>query len=110
VLNSDIAFAEFIRINHLKYPTVNDLAQAMNMTAQQFSKRFNHVFGQAPYKWMQLEKARLIYGEICRNNKSFKEIATSYGFNIPANFNRFCKTSFGVSPGEIRKKRLIGIL
>jgi len=106
VLSSDKAFAEFVRMSYLQYPTVGKLAEAMNMTPQQFTRRFNDVFGQAPYGWMQREKARLIYGEICRSDKPLKEIASKYGFPIPANFNRFCKISFGMNPGEIRKKRL----
>jgi len=106
ILSSDTAFSEFVRMSYLQYPTVNKLAEAMNMTPQQFTRRFNSVFGQAPYGWMQREKARLVYGEICRSDKPIKEIASKYGFPIPANFNRFCKTSFGMNPGEIRKKRL----
>ena len=106
ILSSDTAFMEFVRTSYLQYPTVSKLAEAMNMTPQQFTRRFNDVFGQAPYGWMQREKARLIYGEICRSDKPIKEIASKYGFPIPANFNRFCKTSFGMNPGEIRKKRL----
>jgi len=98
-------FAEFIFANHMNYPTINEFANAMNMTPQQFSRRFNIVFGEAPYKWMQREKAQLIYGEICRSNRSLKDIAEEYGFNIQSNFNRFCKMSFGMSPREIRKKR-----
>ena len=105
ILSSDTAFSEFIRMNYLQYPTVGKLAEAMNMTTQQFTRRFNEVFGQAPYGWMQRDKARMIYGEICRNDKPLKEIASKYGFPIPANFNRFCKISFGMNPGEIRKKR-----
>ena len=106
MLSSDTAFSESVRMSYMQYPTVSKLAEAMNMTSQQFTRRFNNVFGQAPYGWMQREKARLIYGEICRSDKPIKEIASKYGFLIPANFNRFCKTSFGMNPGEIRKKRL----
>jgi len=98
-------FAEFIYSNHMNYTTINEFANAMDMTPQQFSRRFNMVFGEAPYKWMQREKAQLIYGEICRSNRSLKDIAEEYGFNIQSNFNRFCKMSFGMSPREIRKKR-----
>ena len=101
----DVAFAEFVQANHLKYPAVNDFANALNMTPQQFSRRFNSIFGEAPYGWMQREKAQLIYGEICRGNKSLKDIADEYGFHILANFNRFCKMSFGMNPREIRKQR-----
>ena len=101
----DVAFAEFVQTNHLKYSTVNDFANALNMNAQQFSRRFNSIFGEAPYGWMQREKAQLIYGEICRGGKSLKEIADEYGFPILSNFNRFCKMAFGMNPREIRKKR-----
>ena len=101
----DAVFAEFVRASHLKYPTVSEFANALNMTTQQFTRRFNSIFGEAPYGWMQREKAQLIYGEICRTNRSLKDIADEYGFNIQSNFNRFCKMSFGMNPREIRKQR-----
>ena len=106
ILSPDTTFSEFIRMNHLKYHTVNELSTAMNMTSQQFTRRFQNVFGQAPYEWMQEQKAQLIYEEICRNNKPLKEIAANYGFSDQANFNRFCKTFFETTPGKIRKSRL----
>jgi AraC-like DNA-binding protein len=105
VLSPDTAFSEFVRMHHLKYRTVNELAAAYNMTAQQFSRRFTGIFGEAPYEWMQREKARLIYGEICMSDRSFKDIADEYGFDIQTHFNRFCKKELGRTPGEIRKKR-----
>jgi len=105
VLTSDTIFAESVRSKHLQYSTVNEFADAMNMTPQHFSRRFYNVFGEAPYGWMQREKAKLIYGEICRSKKPMKKIAEEYGFNVQPNFNRFCKMAFGMNPGEIRKKR-----
>ena len=104
-LTSNTIFAESVLSKRLLYSTVNEFADAMNMTPQQFSRRFYSVFGEAPYGWMQREKAKQIYGEICRSNKPIKKIAEEYGFSIQPNFNRFCKTAFGMNPGEIRKKR-----
>ena len=101
----DVTFAEFVQANHLKYPTVNEFANALKMSSQQFTRRFNCIFGEAPYGWMRREKAQLIYGEICRSDRSIKEIADEYGFNVLSNFNRFCKMTFGMNPREIRKKR-----
>ena len=106
ILSRDTMFSEQVRANYLKCHTVNSLAATMNMTSQQFARRFKIVFGQPPHEWMQQEKARLIYGEICKGNKPFKEIAHSYGFTAQANFNRFCQTAFAMSPGEIRKKKM----
>ena len=107
ILSPNTFFSEQVRINFRKCHTVNDLASVMNMTTQQLTRRFNTVFGQPPYEWMQQEKARSIYADICKNNNPFKDIAKQYGFTAQANFNRFCQTAFGMSPGEIRKKRLI---
>ena len=104
---TDAGFAEYVRSNHLRYATVNEFAVAMEMTPQQFARRFYSLFGENPYEWMQREKARLVYRDICRTNKPLKDIADKYGFHIQANFSRFCKAAFGMNPGEIRKKRLV---
>ena len=104
---TDAGFSEFIRSNHLRYATVNEFAMAMEMTPQQFARRFYSLFGETPYGWMQREKARLVYGDICRTNKPLRVIAEKYGFHVQANFNRFCKAAFGMNPGEIRKKRSV---
>ena len=101
----NVAFAEFVRANLLNYSTVKAFANALNMTAQQFSKRFNIVFGEAPFGWMLREKAQLIYDEICRGKISFKEIACKYGYTIQSDFDNYCEATFGMIPREIRKKR-----
>ena len=108
VLSPNTLFSEQVRINFLKHHTVNDLANAMNMTPQQFTRRFNSIFGQPPHEWIQQEKARSIYSEICKSNKSFKEIADQYGFSTQTYFNRFCQTAFAMNPGEIRKIKSSG--
>ncbi len=103
VQTPDIKFSEFVRTNHMKYKTVGEMAEALFMTSQAFSNRFKRVFGMPPYKWMQREKARQIYFDICRNDMTFKEIVIKYDFPLSSNFFRFCKQTFGQSPGNIRK-------
>ena len=104
ILSMDTAFAEYVRTHYLKYRTVNELAKAINMTTQQFTRRFHNVFKQPPYEWIQREKARLIHKEICMSDKPFKEIATQFDFSVNANFIRFCRRAFNMTPGEIRRK------
>ena len=101
-LSPDVTFSEYVRVNHLKYRTIIDLAASLNLTSQQFTRRFKVIFGQAPHEWMQRERARLIYGEICQTNKPLKEIATEYGFTDQANFYRFCKAFYTITPREVR--------
>ena len=105
ILSPDSTFSEYVRLNHIKHRTVNEFAAAINMTAQQFTRRFHTVFGQAPYEWMQEQRARLIYGEITQGNKPLKEIAVDFGFTDQANFNRFCRAFFETTPGKMRKNK-----
>jgi AraC-like DNA-binding protein len=103
ILTPDIKFSEFVRKNHMKYKTVSEMAEALFMTSQAFSNRFKKVFGMPPHRWMQREKARRIYLDICRNDMPLKEIVIKYDFPLSSNFFRFCKQTFGESPGNIRK-------
>jgi len=105
ILSPDTTFFEYVRTNHLKYFTVGEFASSLNMTPQQFTRRFNNVFGEAPYAWMQRERARAIYERISQSKTMLKEIATEFGFTDQANFNRFCKTFFETTPGKIRKNK-----
>ncbi len=109
ILTPDIKFSEFVRINHMKYRTIGELSDVLCMTSQAFSNRFKKVFGTTPHKWMQQEKARLIYLDICRNEMPLKEIAIKYDFPLSSNFFRFCKQTFGESPGNIRKSLYKGV-
>ena len=103
ILTPDIKFSEFVRMNHMKYRTIGELSDVLCMTTQAFSNRFKKVFGTTPHKWMLQEKARHIYNDICRTNMPLKEIALKYDFPLSSNFFRFCKQTFGESPGRIRK-------
>jgi len=104
ILSPDAAFSEYVRLHHLQYRNVKALAKSMNMSTQQFSRRFAKIFKQPPYEWIQKERARLIYSEICVSDKPFKEITNDFGFSLQENFIRFCRSAFGAIPSEIRKK------
>ena len=106
LLSPDRLFSEQVWTNYLQCHTVNDLAASMNMSQYQFTRQFSRIFGCAPHEWIQQEKARLIYEEICGSNKPLKEIALRYGFTVQSNFNRFCQAEFTMSPGKIRKKQM----
>lgn len=103
VITPDIRFSEFVRMNHSRYRTIYDMADELCLTPQAFSNRFKKVFGTTPHRWMQREKARHIYRDICRSEMPLKAIASKYGFPLTSNFFRFCKQTFGDSPGNIRR-------
>jgi AraC-like DNA-binding protein len=103
IVSPNTVFSEYVRMNWRKYLTINKLSESMNMTPQQFSRQFALIFNQTPRDWIQKEKARFVYREICQSNKQFKEIADAFGFTDQSNFNRFCRKFFDKTPKELRK-------
>ena len=105
MLSPDTEFSEFVRENHQKYNTINEMAAAMCLTTTQFANRFRRVFSQPPREWLQQEKARQIFTEICDSHSPLKQISDDYGFAVQSHLNRFCKRMFGMTPGEIRERK-----
>jgi len=105
VLSPDTGFSEFVRINHSKYKTVAELADACNMSPKNFARKFAGVFNETPVRWMNTERARAIHHELVSGNKPFGQIAYENGFSDQAHFNKFCKKYLGENPGGIRVRR-----
>jgi len=103
VLSPDVQFSDFVLKHWREYPAVTDLAEALNITPQQLVSRFRGVFGTTPKAWFLARRAEDVYHDICSSHKSLKSIAQEYNFSMP-NFIRFCRSSFGESPGAIRKR------
>ena len=105
VLSPDTEFSEFVRSNYGKYKTVNELASGIHLTARQFNRRFHRVFSCAPQEWILKEKARSIHAEVCGSDRPLKQISDDHGFAAQAHLSRFCKNTFGMTPGEMREKK-----
>ena len=106
ILSGDIAFSEYVRKNWDRYHTMRELAESIYQTPKQFSAKFKRVFKQTPYKWMKEQKAIAIHDEIVTGKKSFKQIASEYGFSTLPQFTIFCKTELRQIPRDIRKNAL----
>lgn len=107
LLSNDISFSDFVLKNHYKARTVQELADLSHYSLSGFQKRFKKVFGVSAYHWMKDERSKSIYHQINSTEKSFKEISDEYGFSSPSHFNDFCKSHFGTTPGQIRRRRSV---
>lgn len=105
MMTNDITFSDFVMRNHNKVKTVEELATLLHYSLSGFQKRFRKVFGVSAYQWMKEERSKSIFHEINSTGKTFKEISDDYGFSSPSHFNDFCKSNFGTTPGELRKKK-----
>lgn len=104
ITSPDLKFSEFVRLNFMKYKTIEKMAYDINMTKSRFSRQFKKLFGMTPRSWVQREKAQLIYNEICQSDKLLKDIADKYEYTAVSNFTRYCNMKFGASPNTIRKR------
>ena len=104
VLSKDIQFKQFVLDNCLVVKNVQELAALANYSTSGFIKKFQKVFDESPYKWMQKQKAAKILIEINRGVKPLQEIANEYKFSSYQHFSSFCKTVFGSSPIAIYGK------
>ncbi len=107
ILSIDTAFVEVVKYNYRSHNTAHSLAKALNYSFSGFSSKFKAVFGVPVYTWMKEQKTRAIYKEICTSTKTFKEIASDFGFTSSSQFIDFCKANLGEAPGKIRKRTLI---
>lgn len=104
VATADVVFADFVRKNIGKYKTAIELAGALNLSTQQLTARFRRIFGNSPHSWMNKERARHIYHDVCSSHKTLKTIAVENGFTATPNFTRYFRAAFGRTPSEVRKQ------
>lgn len=103
LIGKDIDFKLLVLGNYL-HKSMEQLAAITNCSLSTFQRRFKDNFGESFYQWILNQRADLIYDEILNTRKSFQEIAFEQGFSSQMHFNKFCKSKYGITPGEIRKK------
>ena len=106
-LTDDYSFREQIRKNYRKARTVRELSGLLHYSYSGFNKRFKRVFNVSAYSWMQRQRAKMIYRELCSGEKPLKEISADYSFVSISHFNEFCHKELGAAPSKIRKSNAI---
>jgi AraC-like DNA-binding protein len=89
--------------NYLNINNIQELAELANYSTSGFIKKFQRCFNEAPYGWIQKQKAKQIAIDIKQGAKSLQEIAGDYKFSSYQHFSSFCKKQFGFPPTELYK-------
>lgn len=106
LLTSDISFSEFVLKHKNEVRTVKEFAELSNYSLSGFQKRFKKVFGVTAHKWLNEHRSKSILHEINKKERTLKEISNKYGFSSQSYFNDFCKTNFGLTPGQLRNHKI----
>lgn len=105
IIDDVFLFSDFIMTNYKHVNNIKELAELSYYSQSGFDKKFKRIFKTSPSLWLKEKKKIGISGDLYYSNKSLKEISLEYGFCSPTHFSKYCKSVFGATPGELRKKR-----
>jgi AraC-like DNA-binding protein len=104
LLSPDSQFMYFIWNNYRKIRNVTQFALLANCSLSAFKVKFKNATGLSPSQWLSKQKARNVFHEISRGEKSLKEISQEYHFSSVSHLGTFCRKNFGQSPGNIKPR------
>lgn len=104
--NPDDSIARSIRYmnQHLfEALSVQQVAQAVNLSPSHFSRQFKARTGYSPYEYIVLRRIDKAKYLLTSTRQSVKEIAYQIGYNSEENFIHSFQKHVGISPGLFRK-------
>lgn len=83
--------------------TLHLLSQGLGYSEFYTTRKFSEISGMPLRDYLRLRKLAFALKEVRDSDKSFLDIAISYGFSSHEAFTRAFKTAYGVAPSEYRK-------
>lgn len=97
-------FEKQVSANYMKVKNVKELATLLGYGINSFRVKFKETFGMPAYQWLLNEKAKRILKCLTTKGDEFRDIIDEFGFSSHSHFYKFCKTQFGFTPEELKKK------
>lgn len=85
-----------------KISTVNELAEACNMTTKTFTRNFKKYFNSTPKKWLQAQKKQEVKLELLRSTNNMKVLSNNLGFSSTSHLSSYCKRNFDQTIKDIK--------
>ncbi len=101
-------FQHFVMQNYAKVKNVEEFARLGGYTLSTFRRIFKNVFGQAVYEWILDKKREGIIHDLQYTTEKISLICKTYNFDSLSHFAHFCKSSFGDTPRNLRKRGQAG--
>ncbi len=102
LLSHDAQFMDFVWRNYRSVHNVTAFARKANLSLSTFKEKFRKVTGLPASQWLEEQKVRNVYHELCCGHKSLKEIGAEYHFASVSHLGTFCQKHFGKSPKNIK--------
>ncbi len=82
-----------------------DLAHALKLTPDYFSRVFRNTYGQAPRTWLVHDRIRRATNRLAESDLSLTRISEAFGYSDLYVFSRQFKQVMGISPRAYRKSK-----
>lgn len=83
--------------------TVDDLAEAMNLSRVQLYRKVKAISGSSPNELLRTARLNRAYQLLLTTDKNISEVAYDVGFTAPSYFTKCFKDEFGVSPSDLNQ-------
>ena len=85
--------------------SVTDMAEACHMSVSQFHLRFRQVTGMTPYQYVMKHRLDQAVWLLQCSSQSIADIALETGFSSQSALTHAVKNQYGLSPGQVRKRK-----
>lgn len=86
-------------------PTLKELSQKMGINDYKLKKGYKQLFGMTIHKDFHRIRMDKAMQDLLESRKTILEIALQYGYQDSSNFSSAFKRHFGITPGELQKRR-----
>ncbi|MBR2947142.1 MAG: helix-turn-helix transcriptional regulator [Bacteroidales bacterium] len=105
LFSKEFSFRTLIENNRPKAKNLNHLAELCGYDIHTFNIIFRKYYSNiTPYNWMQEERSKEIYKDLCETDLSINSIAEKFNFSGTGHLSEFCKRFLGNTPLKIRKE------
>ena len=102
LVGEDYDFKMKVLQNFEKARTVEQLSSMVGMSLTPFYKRFLAEFHESAGSWMRKQRNLKIKFVLSYSDAPLGEVADELGFSSQAQFSRYCKQNFGLTPSGFR--------
>ena len=97
---------KFIRENHRRKITVNELADLSGVSARQLHRRFVEMFGMSAQEFLAKTRIKAASDALLNTDRSVGDIAVEFGFCDQSAFTQQFKKHVGETPLKFRRRHL----
>jgi len=102
----DFQVKKVVESNILSQISIEEMAFLCNMSLSTFKRRFARIFKVSPSKWILQKRMEMAKKLLQHNGTKPGEIFYKLGYENHSSFTKSFKQTFGMTPGEFRKKQM----